>query len=663
MTLYRVDDSPSKHGGDNILDREQAKEHIKAQLEDYLSSRGINTRKNFTCLNPLHADKKPSMSYDRKRKKAHCFSCGADYDTFDLIGIDHGLTDPADIFDTAHRLYNITLDGPAATRSTAQQDFKTPHTPNTQDAQEEKASQTEYINSKHQLVDKTDYFQRRGINQATIDRFNLGYDPEFKTRDKAGYATWKAVIIPTSPHSYTARNTDPNAAPEDRIRKRGPAQLFNPAALQSGKPVFIVEGEFDALSLVEVGAEATATASTAGVNQFINYVKHRPPTGGLILSLDNDTAGQEATEKLAQELTALKITFLQASITEGYKDPNEALVKDRYLFTQQVQAAQEALAAQLQAEKNAELDAYLKTSTAYYINDFTEGIKAGIDTPATPTGFEQLDQVLDGGLYEGLYIIGAITSLGKTTFIMQAADQIAQAGHDVLIFSLEMARSELMAKSISRLTFNECINPAHAKTARGITTGKRYEKYSPQEVELINKGVKLYAAYANRIYISEGIGDIGAAQIRETTARHINLTGRKPVVIIDYLQLLAPHEPRATDKQNTDKAVMELKRASRDFKIPVLAVSSFNRQNYASKVNMEAFKESGAIEYSSDVLIGLQAKGAGETGFNIDEAKQKDPRQVELKILKNRNGATGKSIYFEYYPLFNYFSEIDTEIY
>ena len=129
-------------------------------------------------------------------------------------------------------------------------------------------------------------------------------------------------------------------------------------------------------------------------------------------------------------------------------------------------------------------------------------------------------------------------------------------------------------------------------------------------------------------------------------------------MIIDYLQILAPYNDRATDKQNTDKAVMELKRISRDYKTPVIGISSFNRANYSVAVTMEAFKESGAIEYSSDILIGLQLKGAGKKDFDANEAKKKSPREIELVILKNRNGSTGDRIELQYYPLFNYFKEV-----
>ena len=116
------------------------------------------------------------------------------------------------------------------------------------------------------------------------------------------------------------------------------------------------------------------------------------------------------------------------------------------------------------------------------MQSFIDGIADSVDTPFIPTGFKKLDSVLDGGLYEGLYIVGAISSLGKTTLITQITDQIAQSGTDVLIFSLEMARSELIAKSISRHTLQSVLQTGgdtrNAKTTRGISTGKRYIDYN-----------------------------------------------------------------------------------------------------------------------------------------------------------------------------------------
>ena len=72
---------------------------------------------------------------------------------------------------------------------------------------------------------------------------------------------------------------------------------------------------------------------------------------------------------------------------------------------------------------------------------------------------------------------------------------------------------------------------------------------------------------------------------------------------------------------------------------------------------MNAFKESGGIDYSADVLMGLQARGAGGRTFNIDEEKRKDPRELELKILKNRSAAIVDPLPFRYYPAFSCFTE------
>jgi replicative DNA helicase len=229
-----------------------------------------------------------------------------------------------------------------------------------------------------------------------------------------------------------------------------------------------------------------------------------------------------------------------------------------------------------------------------------------------------------------------------------------------------------MAKSISRITFLECgDNIDNAKTTRGITSGKRHINYSREEKAHINDSIKKYASYTDYLFIYEGTGNIGVEQIRETVETHIKITGKNPVVIIDYLQIIAPHEPRATDKQNTDKAIFELKRLSRDLKIPVIGVSSLNRENYNSIISMSAFKESGAIEYSSDVLMGLQFEAVGDilgednskiTSESINLMKRKYPRKIELKILKNRNGATGDSVTFDYYPMYNYFHETGKKI-
>ena len=657
------------------MERQDAREQLKGYLRNYVESVTQKSKGANLYVCPLCGSgtgKSGTGAFSIKNGTSwKCFSCNAGGDIFDLYGAINGTADHNEQLRGLSELYGVQV---ASYRSTAQEDFSPEYQNPAKNerythnsihtsvyTQAEAEDYTDFFLQANKAVDQTDYWKKRGLSKETVDRFKLGYVAEWRHPKAPKAPTSPRLIIPTSTGSYLARDTRDEIPAEQKPyskSKVGSIQLFNKRALQTAtKPIFIVEGELDALSIIEVGGEAVALGTTTKSKALVELLKAQAPAQALIIALDNDEAGQRASRELTEGLQELNIPCYSFNPCGEYKDANEALQMDREAFTIAVAEAEHLQ----DEEEQAKREAYLKNSTANYLQSFINGIADSVDTPYIPTGFKKLDSVLDGGLYEGLYIVGAISSLGKTTIITQIADQIARAGTDVLIFSLEMARAEIMAKSISRHTLQSVLATGgdirNAKTARGITTGKRYIDYSQTERDLINNAIMEYSQYAQNIYISEGVGDIGAEQIRQTVAQHILYTGKTPVVIIDYLQILAPYSERATDKQNTDKAVMELKRISRDYKTPVIGISSFNRANYKEAVTMEAFKESGAIEYSSDILIGLQLKGAGKKEFDANEAKRKDPREIELVILKNRNGRTGDSLSFNFYPLFNYFEE------
>lgn len=581
-------------------------------------------------------------------KRWKCFACHEEGDIFDLIGkMEHvgNFKDQANIIKAMFENnvpYQVGTPRPKS-RDEKQQDYK------------------DFFLSAHNHIAETDYPQRRGLSKETVERFKLGFVAEWRHPKCPNAPASPRLIIPTSSHSYLARDTRENIPPEQIAyskSKVGSIQIFNQKALtEATKPIFVVEGEIDALSIIEVGGEAVALGSTTKSRDFLKLIKKQKPTQPIIIALDNDGAGERASEELISGLKELGVTAYKYNPFGSYKDANESLQKDREKFTRDVSEAEHYL----DDVERMEREQYLKNSVANYLQSFKDGIGDKVNTRCIPTGFPILDRALDDGLYEGLYIVGAISSLGKTTLVTQIADQIAQSGQDVLIFSLEMARTELMSKSISRQTIQQILynggNVLEASTSREVTTGTKYAKYSEEKSVRINRAIDFYETFADKIYITEGIGDIGVEQIRDTVEKHIRYTGNVPVVVVDYLQILAPHSDRLSDKQNTDKAVLELKRISRDYKLPLIGISSFNRSNYKEAVTMEAFKESGAIEYSSDVLIGLQLKGAGKTDFDVNEAKRKSPREIELVILKNRNGQTGIKLEFKYYPQYNFFTE------
>lgn len=377
-------------------------------------------------------------------------------------------------------------------------------------------------------------------------------------------------------------------------------------------------------------------------------------TSVTILANGNPEYEQANVEKLKTDRSAPKIkkSFKEWYGTSAPADYEFNLAKDTKSVAE-VTAEKSVLEAQVNRNK---------------ILGFLERIDRSVNEPPIPTGFKQLDEILDGGIREGLHVLGAISSLGKTTLVMQIADQIAQYGEDVLIFSLEMGTNELIAKSVSRLSLYGALEDGkptdNAKSTNDILTGSKHADYSDYETNLIEDSIIKYSEYSENIYIHEGEQVTSALTVDGITRKHKEVTGKTPIVIIDYLQILEPIDQHATEKMNTDKSVKILKQLSRDLETTVIAISSFNRMNYNTPVSMVSFKESGGIEYSADLVLGLQFSAFSDSSvdnkeIDFDEEKEKEPRKVELKILKNRNGRTGKSVHFDYYAEYNMYEEVE----
>lgn len=421
----------------------------------------------------------------------------------------------------------------------------------------------------------------------------------------------------------------------------------------SGKPVYITEDNHDVLMKLRKGG---VSAKDIGLLDEISK------------ALQDEDKKPEGIHQIIKEDTNSPVILLCRPDNKKGTKVFDILTKANFVvFRQDINKRFEPITCSGLESVRAEIVEQYRDnySVGGNIFEFDNVISSNVNTPAIPTDFAILDRVIDGGLYEGIYTIGAISSLGKTTFCLNVADQIATQGHDVIILSLEMSKYQIMSKAISRLTFckyqnDDSINYDWCKTSRGITDGSRYKYYSPDELELISQAKKHYAeAIGKHLFIYESVGDMTVNNARDIIKQHIDYTGNRPVVIVDYLQLLQ-HDDKyinGNDKLRVDANITALKRISRDYKLPIILISSFNRMNYETEVTFAAFKDSGNIEYSSDVVIGMQLAGVGRGDFNVNEAKAKNPREIELIILKNREGKIGQKIKFSYYPMFNHFVE------
>lgn len=282
-------------------------------------------------------------------------------------------------------------------------------------------------------------------------------------------------------------------------------------------------------------------------------------------------------------------------------------------------------------------------NTTDILEDYLSYIQDDKQVKKVRTGFNKLDNLLNGGLPNGLITLGAIPSLGKTTFALQVADNMASMENTkVLFFSLEMTRFDIISKSLSRLSY--------------LTD--ELENYTFDDLLSNNDDVDFttllskYEPIANNLYTIDYIYDIRdiEAFIRQFNDLHKN---ENIIVIIDYLQYILCGN-NGNDKQVIDTMTKRLKELAKDLNICIIEISSLNRTNYSGSITMESFKESGSIEYTSDILMGLEYvnNGANEREY---EAKR-NPRKITLSVIKNRYGALGK-INFDFYTTYHTFIE------
>lgn len=328
------------------MKRSEAMQPAKDKLPDYLHSLGVkDLTKNFNCVIPGHDDQKGSMRYYNNAKTkngpvVHCYGCNFHGDIFNLYAKVNNIEykgNEAEIFSQVYAYLGMTIEN-----DTPGEDKPARKRPET--------NYTKYYKTCHAKISETDYPARRGLTDEIIDRFNIGYDPKFRTHTGE---TWQALIIPIDETHFTARNTDSEAtANPNRYRKQGKGEsIFNAADLEQDKdPVFITEGEIDALSIIQSGGRAVALRgknTNALIKKLCTLKEQNKLTGPellnrpivIIIALDADKHAQRISERLRSALKTdcgVPVVYKCFGLPQGCKDPNEAMIKKPKLFKQRI---------------------------------------------------------------------------------------------------------------------------------------------------------------------------------------------------------------------------------------------------------------------------------------------------------------------------------------
>ena len=630
-------------------------------LQDYAEAHLSRARNGHKYVCPFcdsgnHSTNSDS-AFSLKGDSFKCFACGKSGDIFDLAGA-IGNIDPNDQrakLEAVARWAGIPIEQRTATRPRVGEakPTATPQAPvKKNDFTEGRDKHRAFILQAQQGIEApeaVEYLAARGYGLEDAKAAGIGYDKAHKR-----------LVLPVPGCDYYHVDRDVTGKASHKYSKPkadevGTQPLYNPDALM--EPCFaVVEGAFDAIALETLGIPAVAMLST-GHSSLTAALQALPEKPLALLCFDRDEAGESAAKQAAQSFEELHLPYRLVEWPEHLrgKDADEMRRNDpealRSFLSDVIAEAERERAEEQEKAYKAALGSLRVVSAAdvatslYLLHDVSEPV---------PTGFESLDAALGGGLPVGLTVLGAISSMGKTTFAVQVADQMAAKGRSVLFVTIEQAARELAAKSLSRLTAQLPGGDGLAASAGEIANRKRRERWPEAKEQRLLAACSEYSdKIAPRVHMLEGVeqpsvSDIGT--VARAIAAHDTVP---PVVFIDYLQLLKAQRDGDSDKQTTDKNIMALRQLSRELKTPVVVISSLNRSSYSTGICLEAFKESGAIEYGSDLLLGLQPANMGEQLAEADDKKRQGKartimtkhkgaavRDCELVVLKNRAGAT-----------------------
>ena len=540
---------------------------------------------------------KRTSAFSIKGERWACFACDRSGDVFDLVGAVMKEDDPMVQLEEVKRMCGDAV--PDGRRNA-------------------KADSPRFSPEAMELLSS------HGLSTEAALRHGISFDPGAK----------RLVIPFPGSDGYhvdrdcTGRSTRKYLKPKSE--EEGPQPVWNPDAFQKDV-VFAVEGPFDAIAVEEAGFASTALCGTSYARTVERLVSMRY-RGRVVVMLDNDAAGRSHARDMAAALREAGITCIEAEYPAWWPvdcdeaDPAAQWAADGGRFGSFLKAEETRARQTVPVEADFEKLPSGLFSAASIALALRDGRHA---QEALPTGIASLDEALGGGLYPGLSILGAPSGCGKTALALQVAENAASNGVPVLFATLEQPAYELVARGVARRCGLLGV-PIGARRAMdsGTLRGMEAEAFNRALTTYVEEvGAEMVFMDRPGAFSAEGVADEARALARSS--------GRAPLVVVDYLQLLAA-ERGEVERQAVTRSVIALKAISKELACPVLAISSLNRGGYKSAA-MDAFKESGSVEYTADLLLALSEHiGRGEKRPGRDAV-----RAVDACVLKNRFGPAG----------------------
>lgn len=510
-----------------------------------------------------------------------------------------------------------------------------------------------------------EYLHGRGITDASIERFNLGYCTTWKHSTAPNSTPTRRIIIPRTKGTYTARNIDKPRNEWEEARKKQvqgrQKELFNLEALDGATMPIICEGELDTISLYQAGAASVIGIGTTTNTGTILEEAKKHPEAVYILALDNDpdkedgsNPGKEAQKKLAADMTAAGLAVLAVDPGRIYgsaKDGNEAYTQDPERL-KKVIAYLQAKAQEMKARRDEEQAEKLKERTGEgMLDNFLLSVtdKEARTFEPIPTGINAIDRALEGGfIRKTLVTLGAPPAMGKTALAQWIFENIARNGKDVVYINLEMSREQLLARSLSRIAWKYDKKDFSAlEVLRGYAWTEDQRQAITKAADIYKRDIAGHFIY-NPDGVTNNINSILQAMEAETI--RIKAQGKpEPLICIDYLQLIDSNERDSVE--GIKSVIFKLKDFAKRNNTVVFAIIANNRaSNKSGTVDMESGRDTSSLEYSGDIMLGMAyAAIEDRRKYEYGEDKSGNPLYSEINLetirrLKKEAYKAGKPI-------------------
>jgi len=275
-----------------------------------------------------------------------------------------------------------------------------------------------------------------------------------------------------------------------------------------------------------------------------------------------------------------------------------------------------------------------------------------------PTGFEMLDRQLNGGFRAGdLVLLGGPQGIGKTTWALQTARNVARSGRSVVVFSYEHNPQALLVRLVALeagliggVDGPGLIRVRSAFEADDGRSGSLAERL--QDTVGGAQAVEVVRDYASRIVVHASAGSRTPLEvIAELVGQAEQRTGQPPLVVVDYLQKVRGLDPRRSEDEQIALVVEGLKDLALERELPVLAVSAADKPTVASgkRVRVSNLRGSSALAFEADTVLVLNDKydvvARHHLVYDLANA-DRFRRWAVLSIEKNRNGRDGVDLEF-----------------